>query len=147
MADRKFPNPPSNLAQFFVPYGTKIRICRRTALKLDLAGGHKAASKPLECRGLAVSLHGACRGKCFSFLQRSSFSPPVTASETLPLSNEKLSEAFLPMVPDTAFVAYFGHIVGYGANYYGYAWADAIAADWRRCSKIRPTVTSTSKPA
>ena len=33
------------------------------------------------------------------------------------------------MPPDTAFVAYFGHIIGYGAGYYGYAWADAIAAD------------------
>jgi thimet oligopeptidase len=50
-------------------------------------------------------------------------------SNTLALSNEKLSEVFLPMVPDTAFVAYFGHIIGYGAGYYGYAWADAIAAD------------------
>jgi Zn-dependent oligopeptidase len=33
------------------------------------------------------------------------------------------------MVPDTAFVAYFGHIIGYAAGYYGYAWADAISAD------------------
>jgi thimet oligopeptidase len=33
------------------------------------------------------------------------------------------------MVPDTAFVAYFGHLMGYDAGYYGYAWADAIAAD------------------
>jgi hypothetical protein len=33
------------------------------------------------------------------------------------------------MAPDTAFLAYFGHIIGYGAGYYGYAWADAIAAD------------------
>ena len=39
------------------------------------------------------------------------------------------SEVFLPMPPDTAFVAYFGHIMGYAAGYYGYAWADAIAAD------------------
>lgn len=53
----------------------------------------------------------------------------TNADDTLPLSNEKLSEAFLPMVPDTAFLAYFGHITGYGAGYYGYAWADAIAAD------------------
>ncbi len=51
------------------------------------------------------------------------------AKETLPLSNKDLSEAFLPMVPDTAFVAYFGHLTGYDAGYYGYAWADAIAAD------------------
>jgi thimet oligopeptidase len=51
------------------------------------------------------------------------------AAEALPLSNKVLSEAFLPMVPDTAFVAYFGHLMGYDAGYYGYAWADAIAAD------------------
>jgi thimet oligopeptidase len=49
--------------------------------------------------------------------------------ETMPLSNEKLGEVFLPMIPDTAFVAYFGHIIGYSAGYYGYAWADAISAD------------------
>jgi Zn-dependent oligopeptidase len=51
------------------------------------------------------------------------------AAEALPLSNKILSEVFLPMAPDTAFVAYFGHLMGYDAGYYGYAWADAIAAD------------------
>ena len=51
------------------------------------------------------------------------------APEALPLSSKVLSEVFLPMVPDTAFVAYFGHLMGYDAGYYGYAWADAIAAD------------------
>ena len=51
------------------------------------------------------------------------------ATEALPLSNKVLSEVFLPMVPDTAFVAYFGHLMRYDAGYYGYAWADAIAAD------------------
>ena len=50
-------------------------------------------------------------------------------SETLPLSNKVLSDVFLPMPPDTAFVAYFGHLMGYDAGYYGYAWADAISAD------------------
>lgn len=49
--------------------------------------------------------------------------------ETLPLSNKVLGDVFLPMPPDTAFVAYFDHIIGYGAGYYGYAWADAISAD------------------
>jgi thimet oligopeptidase len=49
--------------------------------------------------------------------------------DTLPLSNKVLGDVFLPMPEDTAFVAYFGHIIGYGAGYYGYAWADAIAAD------------------
>jgi Zn-dependent oligopeptidase len=51
------------------------------------------------------------------------------AKELLPLSNKTLGEVFYPMPADTAFVAYFEHIIGYGAGYYGYAWADAIAAD------------------
>jgi thimet oligopeptidase len=52
------------------------------------------------------------------------------AAEALPLSNELLSEVFLPGAEEeTAFVAYFGHLMGYDAGYYGYAWADAIAAD------------------
>ena len=51
------------------------------------------------------------------------------AKEALPLSNRTLSDVFLPLAPDTAFVAYFGHLMGYDAGYYGYAWADAIAAD------------------
>jgi thimet oligopeptidase len=51
------------------------------------------------------------------------------AQEALPLSNQVLSDVFLPMAPDTAFVAYFGHLMHYDAGYYGYAWADAIAAD------------------
>ncbi len=51
------------------------------------------------------------------------------ANEALPLSNKVLSEVFLPLAPDTAFIAYFGHLTEYDAVYYGYAWADAIAAD------------------
>jgi thimet oligopeptidase len=51
------------------------------------------------------------------------------AKETLPLANQALSEIFYPMPEGTAFPAYFGHIIGYDAGYYGYAWADAIAAD------------------
>ena len=53
----------------------------------------------------------------------------TNADEVVPLSNRVLSDVSLPVPPDTAFVAYFGHIIGYGAGYYGYAWADAIAAD------------------
>jgi thimet oligopeptidase len=53
----------------------------------------------------------------------------TNADQVLPLSNEVLSEVSLPVPPDSAFVAYFGHLIGYGAGYYGYAWADAIAAD------------------
>ncbi len=51
------------------------------------------------------------------------------ADDTVPLSNELEGEVFLPEPPDTAFVAYFGHLMEYDAGYYGYAWADSIAAD------------------
>jgi thimet oligopeptidase len=45
------------------------------------------------------------------------------------ISNPILEKIFLPIVPETTFVSYFGHLNGYDAGYYGYAWADAIAAD------------------
>ncbi len=51
------------------------------------------------------------------------------AKDALPLANKVLSDVFFPMAPDTAFVAYFGHLMHYDAGYYGYAWADAISAD------------------
>jgi thimet oligopeptidase len=49
--------------------------------------------------------------------------------EVLPLSLKTLNEVFLPLAPGTAFISYFGHLTGYDAGYYGYAWADAISAD------------------
>src|SRR5712672_1561236 len=45
------------------------------------------------------------------------------------ISNPVLEKVFLPIEPGTTFVSYFGHLNGYDAGYYGYAWADAIAAD------------------
>ncbi|MEY2410571.1 MAG: thimet oligopeptidase [Verrucomicrobiota bacterium] len=49
--------------------------------------------------------------------------------DAIQLSNEALSDVFLPTAPGTAFACYFGHLMGYDAGYYGYAWAEAIAAD------------------
>src|SRR2546429_9057234 len=45
------------------------------------------------------------------------------------ISNPILEKVFLPIDPSTTFVSYFGHLNGYDAGYYAYAWADAIAAD------------------
>jgi Zn-dependent oligopeptidase len=50
-------------------------------------------------------------------------------TDPVELSNQILSGTLLPVPPDSAFVAYFGHLMHYDAGYYGYAWADAIAAD------------------
>jgi thimet oligopeptidase len=43
--------------------------------------------------------------------------------------NEAMAEVFLAVPEGTNFAAYWGHLSGYDAGYYGYAWADAIAAD------------------
>src|SRR5437867_11858850 len=51
------------------------------------------------------------------------------AKDAVKLSNQILGEVLFPMAEDTVFVTYFGHLMGYDAGYYGYAWADAIAAD------------------
>jgi len=55
----------------------------------------------------------------------------TNAQEAVPLSNQIEADTFFPEPPDTAFIASFAHIFagGYDAGYYGYAWADAIAAD------------------
>src|SRR5437762_737777 len=45
------------------------------------------------------------------------------------ISNPILEKVFLPIDPSTTFVSYFVHLNGYDAGYYGYAWADASAAD------------------
>jgi thimet oligopeptidase len=45
-------------------------------------------------------------------------------------ANSVLDEVFFPSDSDSAMLASFGHLFdGYDAGYYGYAWADAIAAD------------------
>jgi len=49
--------------------------------------------------------------------------------DSVAISNPILERVFLPIDPSTTFVSYFGHLNGYDAGYYGYAWADAIAAD------------------
>jgi thimet oligopeptidase len=55
--------------------------------------------------------------------------PEEIPYDCVAISNPILEKVFLPIDPSTTFVSYFGHLNGYDAGYYGYAWADAIAAD------------------
>jgi thimet oligopeptidase len=45
------------------------------------------------------------------------------------LSNEIAARTTIAFPEGTAFIAAFGHLSNYDAGYYGYAWADVIAAD------------------
>jgi thimet oligopeptidase len=55
--------------------------------------------------------------------------PEEMPYDSVAISNPILEKVFLPIDRTTTFVSYFGHLNGYDAGYYGYAWADAIAAD------------------
>jgi thimet oligopeptidase len=85
----------------------------------------------LKASKLAISGHFYRRQLSFGImdLQLHTKITDQNAAEAIPVSNRALSETFLPVPENTAFLAYFGHFTGYDAGYYGYAWADAIAAD------------------
>jgi len=51
------------------------------------------------------------------------------ALDVIESSNAVFEKVLFPVPEDTSFVTYFGHLTGYDGGYYGYAWADAIAAD------------------
>jgi Zn-dependent oligopeptidase len=43
--------------------------------------------------------------------------------------NATLAEVFIAPPEGSHFAAYWGHLTGYDAGYYGYAWSEAIAED------------------
>src|SRR5205085_2293314 len=54
---------------------------------------------------------------------------PDNPYDCLLISNPILERVFLPIDRQTSFITSFRGFNGYDAGYYGYAWADAIAAD------------------
>ena len=54
------------------------------------------------------------------------------------LSHQITEDVYLKPQENTSFVGYFGHLMGYDAGYYGYAWADAISADMATVFKNAP---------
>jgi len=65
--------------------------------------------------------------------------PAGSPVDCLGETNRTLGEVFFPVPEDSAFIAYFSHLAGgYDAGYYGYAWADSIAADMATVFKAAP---------
>jgi thimet oligopeptidase len=54
------------------------------------------------------------------------------------VTNATLARVTIAPPPDTAFVAYFGHLAGYDAGYYGYLWAKVMAIDMASVFKSAP---------
>ncbi|MEO5802518.1 MAG: M3 family metallopeptidase [Verrucomicrobiota bacterium] len=65
----------------------------------------------------------------FGLVDLTLHSDPKAADHPVEIANQITDDVFFPPAEGTAYVAYFGHLMGYDAGYYGYAWADAIAAD------------------
>ena len=127
---RDFVEAPSQMLQNWV-WNKKV---------LDtFAADYRAPSKKIPAETIAkmkeakLATVGVTYRRQFAFadldLELHDVHPGGQLYDCVKVSNEVLQKVFLPIDPDTAFVAYFGHLAGYDAGYYGYAWADAIAAD------------------
>lgn len=66
---------------------------------------------------------------------------PAAEAEKLDVvaaSNAVLARVGIAPPPDTAFVAYFGHLASYDAGYYGYLWAKVMAIDMASVFRAAP---------
>ena len=80
----------------------------------------------------ATEGYGTRRQLSFGLIDLAFHARPANAAADVDVvadSNAVLTRVTLTPTPDTAFVAYFGHLAGYDAGYYGYLWAKVLAID------------------
>ena len=59
-------------------------------------------------------------------------------ADVVALTNAVGARVSIAPAPDTAFVAYFGHLTGYDGGYYGYLWAKVMATDMASVFEAAP---------
>ena len=126
-----FVEAPSQMLEYFA-WDKKV---------LDsFAGDYRDPAKKISADILAKLKEADMATKACAYRRQLSFGlldllihEPLTAAQKADLNgfaNSILNEVFFPSDPSTALLASFAHLFdGYDAGYYGYAWADAIAAD------------------
>ncbi|HEX9794873.1 MAG TPA: M3 family metallopeptidase [Planctomycetota bacterium] len=60
------------------------------------------------------------------------------ADDPVQVANQTIAEVFFTPPAGSGFAAYWGHLTGYDAGYYGYAWADSISADLASAFEASP---------
>ncbi len=86
----------------------------------------------LEQARQATEGYSTRRQLSFGLIDMAFHARPATAAADVDVvaeSNAVLARVTVAPTPDTAFVAYFGHLAGYDAGYYGYLWAKVLALD------------------
>ena len=58
--------------------------------------------------------------------------------DVVKVTNDTMARVTIAPAEDTAFVAYFGHMAGYDAGYYGYLWAKVLALDMASAFRDAP---------
>jgi thimet oligopeptidase len=126
-----FVEAPSQMLEYFA-WDKKV---------LDsFAGDYRDPSKKIPAEILAKLKEADLATKAGTYRRQLSFGildlmvhQQLTAAEKADLNgyaNSILGDVFFQPAPSTSILAAFGHLFsGYDAGYYGYAWADAIAAD------------------
>ena len=126
-----FVEAPSQMLEYFA-WDQKV---------LDsFAGDYRDPSKKIPAEVLAKLKEADLATKACTYRRQLSFGlldlsihQPLTPGQKEDINgfaNSILNDVFFPSDPSTAMLASFAHLFdGYDAGYYGYAWADAIAAD------------------
>ncbi len=80
----------------------------------------------------ATEAYGTRRQLSFGLIDLAFHAVPASDADKMDVvavSNAVLKRVTVAPPPDTAFVAYFSHLAGYDAGYYGYLWAKVMAID------------------